>query len=105
MRLERVEGPECPRCGCRDTAGTASGLRLCLHCGKRFSKGAGSDPARPRSPDQKLRPGVEPAPQKLVARCKACGSDDVVVTHTVQSRRVRYRRCRRCGARWKTVIA
>ncbi len=42
--LQRVEGPECPRCGCEDTElleevtrwGKRSERRQCNHCGKVF---------------------------------------------------------------------
>jgi Zn ribbon nucleic-acid-binding protein len=41
--LERLAGPDCPRCGCNDTADVTTRLdeslrkALCLYCGNKFA--------------------------------------------------------------------
>lgn len=99
MKLERVEGPECPHCGCMDQAvlsrsrwnGRYTERRGCRHCGHIFSAQS-TDDLEPEPPT--YYPAILPV-------CPTCGSTDNVVTHTL--RPIRHHRCRQCGERFKST--
>lgn len=93
--LGRVDGPECPTCGCRDSAelaaavslwGNPSSRRRCRHCATEWS----------------ADPDDSPAYSFEFPTCRRCGSR-MLVTRTAD--RVRYLKCSRgnCGETGKAV--
>lgn len=81
--LERVEGPECPMCGCRDSAELGDGVSLwgkiatrrrCRHCATEWSESA-----------------AELAEYRLeYPLCRKCGARMLVVS---TRGRIRYLKC------------
>lgn len=111
--LSRVDGPECPRCGCQQGETLASWERVhherqggqfvetyretvlrrqCAHCGKVFAA-----VARPTN-GQHPRAPIVPFFKVL---CPVCGSDDNLVTHT-RAAGLRYHKCNACDATFKS---
>ena len=105
--LDRVEGPECPGCGCRASTivrrFTSWGVdpdddsrlgerpfarRVCDYCGRSFT--APLDPSEP---------AAKPVAYKPIA-CPVCGSKDVKVTST--QRPIRHHKCRACAVNFKS---
>lgn len=106
--MVRIDGPECPRCGCPDSEilkaggkrwfGVTSDLRGCNHCGKTFS-------APHEAPELEPDPVLPAEPPAAAAYhfgppevCKGCGTRG-----RVQSTRKakRYVKCGKCGRTWK----
>ena len=97
--LDRVDGAECPGCGCRDSAIVKAGSRwgkpftrrTCNHCGRLFSATAPSDSTGDTAVEVVAYP---------VLHCPSCTSIDVRVTST--RRPLRHHVCDACGHRFKT---
>lgn len=100
---ERIDGPKCPQCGCRDGHTVASGTwggmsqvrRVCKHCNRRFSAVAAPAQADPPANDTAIAYHYS-KPDK----CGSCGTAGRVY-HT--GRGVRYVKCPKCSARWKEI--
>ena len=113
--LDRVDGPECTRCGCRDCmilsapeliapAGengsrlpwVSYGKAVCHHCETRFSFAP--------QPEQKPATPVYSGPT-----CPDCASPDTVCTSSPKPKpgkaRKRYHKCEACGSRFTTEDA
>jgi hypothetical protein len=121
FRLEKVEGPECPDCGCLDNevlqeqvrtgveidpvAKTQrkmiakSEYRLCLHCRVRFWIRGGWEPA---DPDQAPQPTIVDV-RRDGRICPICGAGPSATRATSTQGAVQYRKCGCCGERFKNV--
>lgn len=116
--MMRVDGPECPRCGCQDSEsgphfdrwGRQAMRRRCRNCGKEWvdrlrasSRVAGPHQTRPE-PVTENRPGdtVSVAVYWVAVspKCPECGSDAVIVQRT--ARPIRYHKCNDCGGNFKS---
>lgn len=91
MLLERINGPECPTCGCRDGEtlrahgalwGEQRPRRRCNHCGRTFTAGLA------------YRPAKQP-------HCPECGSPNTKITSSPLP--IRWHKCQDCDAAFKTV--
>lgn len=109
FRLSKVEGPECPGCGCCDSVvverstwfGKPQESRRCTNCGKKFNAPAPPVPNAPRAPEPSVNQGVV----YHVIRCPQCKSRNTQVTSTPKAAnapQVRYHRCRECGHPFKS---
>ncbi len=105
--LDRVEGPECPACGCRASTivkrYTTWGVdadddtklgevecarRVCNHCAHSFT-----------APLGRSEPAERPVAYKVLT-CPVCGSKDTLVTGT--KRPIRHHKCRSCKVNFKS---
>jgi len=112
MQLERIDGPECTRCGCRDCivlsepeltrpaneSGTGEpwlsyGKAICNHCQQRFA-------FAPQPESQ------EAVPVYSGPTCPDCGSTKTTCTSSPRPKagkpRRRYHKCDACGSRFTT---
>lgn len=119
MNLDHCGGPECPRCGCRDTEVlqaprpdawfARAGRARCRHCGRSFIVTADADAAIPAGPEPEPSAPIESddPPREdgvvryVLVRCPECGSSDTAITRT--SRPIRYHKCRACNHAFKSV--
>jgi ribosomal protein S27E len=111
--LERCTGPACPHCGCQDAeilrqpnpdtaSWWADGRARCNHCGREFAfKELPQDNAEISEDTSEIERPADLGVPFIPVRCPDCRSDDVVVTST--RRPIRWHRCRKCGARFKSV--
>lgn len=97
MRLDKVQSPECRKCGCNATHLVRVGQRFgdpwarfqCDHCGHEFTIG--------REPDGEVA-GV---PYNTVhCRCPVCNAVNPTVTSS--PRPIRRHACQNCGATFKS---
>ena len=98
----RVDGPECPECGCRESVvvgrsgwwGRPSTRRRCGFCAVEFSA--------VEDDDEEEDAAVDDVVKFHVVRCPFCGSEDTKVTST--RRPVRHHRClaEGCGLTFKS---
>lgn len=103
MRLEKVTGPECPKCGCSDSVvirsevrwGKAQDRRRCQNCSSTWSAPAAEDL------DDQVHAKQHQAVVYHVMRCPSSSGTRVLVTHT--ERPIRYHRCQDCRHRFKSV--
>lgn len=112
--LERVIGPECKRCGCRDCmiiseptevhaggeTGTGQpwitpGSAICRHCNQRFTFVAVAPP--------------ESRPLYAGPQCPECGCGETKCTHTYPPKEIPVRKrrhvCKQCGSKFVTESA
>ncbi|MFH1268668.1 MAG: hypothetical protein ABIK89_23325 [Planctomycetota bacterium] len=102
MRLDKVNGPECPACGCEDGEvlelstwfGQPRERRRCNHCGRIWLANV-EPPAEIPQPEDVDRPVV----YQLTA-CPHCGSTRTHVTST--RRPIRHHKCLACGWTFKS---
>jgi len=95
-----IDGPACPRCGCRDTELVGRGTRWgkpiqqrrCRHCRREWT-------VRPENGDRESAQYV-PVLYSLEIRCPSCDSTNTVVTST--RRPIRHHKCRDCGICFKS---
>ena len=108
--LERLIGPECPRCGCCDSRIVSSGTwwgserqrRQCKNCGKLFGAQPVATPSENAGSQQALTPIAQAGPVTyVVMRCPHCDSTDTCITSTRKP--VRHHKCRGCGETFKSV--
>lgn len=111
MKLRIVKGPECPNCGCRQSAFVSRGQRwgqsidrrCCRHCGKMYAAAV----ADPGTADAETVKVEEPLGGSVityrvpVVKCPECSSTDTVVRST--RRPTRHHKCRNCEAAFKSV--
>lgn len=105
MRLDRVLGPDCPCCGCKDGAtlrryqrgGKVREQRSCRHCAHVWT--ATLD--EPVTDEQPAEPEQDRGVVYHVVVCPACGSKKTHVTST--RRPIRLHKCRDCGHTFKSV--
>lgn len=104
--LTRVDGPECPRCGCTDSeivrwqrgwSGRRQARRRCRHCGAVFS---GESEQDDDEEDAVGEPAARQPVRYVTTRCPSCGSADVKVTST--RRPIRHHKCQACGETFKS---
>lgn len=128
VRIPLVDGPMCPRCGCRDSkvlqvprdgSWFASGQARCNHCGTRFGfrnkvqqqPMAISDPQPMALPPVQVQsPGpfsmrvdvIQPSVSIHIepGHCPDCG---VMANAYSTKGRTQYRKCPECGKRFKTM--
>lgn len=115
MNLKEVQGPECPRCGCRDASqvrqvsrwGQPAQRLRCRHCGYLWTvrtveeaQDADPAPAKGTRPDVLAKDGGLCVQYHLV-RCPGCGGEKCRVYRTL--RPVRYHKCGDCGLSFKSV--
>jgi len=110
MTLQRVQGPDCPECGCQDAEvvdrGTRWGQpherRQCNHCGRTWYA-AVEQSAVSDQPSAEAESNDE-ADQLVVYRsvcCPHCGSAQTKVTST--RRPIRHHKCLECGWSFKSM--
>ncbi|UCG33288.1 MAG: hypothetical protein JSU68_01405 [Phycisphaerales bacterium] len=109
MAFQRVDGPECPDCGCQDSTrlseaskwGKKAHWRECRHCRRRWIAQSQAE-AETNHGTPQVSHGepvvVYPTPAKI--HCPECNCTDTRVTTT--RRPVRHHKCRHCGARFKS---
>lgn len=101
--LHRVEGAECPRCGCAQSTPAGRAMkwgqewerRECAHCGTRFTAAPAE---RPDDADGEMAEGG--GVEYLTTRCPRCGGASKVYS---SKKPIRYHVCTECGARFKSV--
>jgi transcription elongation factor Elf1 len=117
MFLEPADGPECPRCGCRDSkiveAGNPAGWfarqgrARCGACGLFFAVSAPAAAARQPAISREMAPAPEasgPVPHAVIyrpVRCPQCGGKKCPVKST--KGRIRNHKCSQCGHAFKSV--
>lgn len=131
--LQRVDGPECPRCGCPDSTillgasprwisavdpktgapwgqNSPTQRRRCRACGELFyappASAPADEPAASTPPAVSAGNGPPSGVRYYVLRCPKCRSDQVKVTKTMHPHdapTVRYHKCGECGHRFKSV--
>lgn len=126
-QLQLADGPQCPRCGCRDSRilqmptvdptswyarATATGRARCNHCGQVFTfrgldpKAVGAVMAAVDDPPAAAAPPPKDTAYPVRA-CPECGSPDVRVTSSPKpkpgSPKIRYHECAACLAGFKSV--
>lgn len=100
----RRDDPPCPACGCTASAvhsrrtrwGKPAEVRVCDHCGRRFTHLPDGPADAPGSTGDYDGP---PVPY-LRTNCPACGGTDTLVRKARQP--VRWHACRSCGARFRS---
>lgn len=100
LRLDKINAPECPKCGCNATELVGAGQRggrpwarfACDNCDHQFS--IGTIPSEPG-----LVNGV--TYQAVNCRCPKCRAANPPVQST--QGKVRFHRCDNCGQRFKSV--
>lgn len=118
MTLQKINGPECPRCGCRDSRPVSEARRWgrgqrrrCAYCNHTWTphRGDWSEyPTLREAMERGVAPGAEDPPNGdpdrgvtyQVIRCPACRSDETRVTRTM--RPIRYHKCEACGNNFKS---
>lgn len=105
--MRRVEGPECPGCGCPDSEVQKRWTwfehlyerRRCAHCGREFTVSAGAAPpaASTASPQNGGMINFH------VIRCPKCRGERTRVYSVHKP--VRYHRCADCGESFKSIEA
>ena len=110
MNLRRVQGPECPKCGCADAEviqrserwGHVYERRRCLYCKHRWfvtvEPKAVSDE---RSAEAESNGGADKIVVYRPVTCPECGSTHCPVTST--RRPHRHHKCLACGWCFKSV--
>lgn len=101
MQLDPVDGPECPRCGCRDCRVESTYKRWgkpfatvrCAHCNKRHEAPQAAESDKPTEPE--TNPATWPYP-----KCPACNSSRTKVRRTKKP--IRYQECVACGHKFKS---
>ncbi|MBE3132299.1 MAG: hypothetical protein IMZ55_02415 [Acidobacteria bacterium] len=103
--LQKLDGPECPRCGCADARlvrverrwGKRSEILRCQHCGETFT---------PIEPQEDPRPAT-PAIGYYKVICPKCASPkfQVMSTRQIGNSTVRFHRCEVCGTTGKSTVA
>lgn len=121
MIIPQIVGPECPRCGCRNSFvvkvqswfGARVILRRCRHCATRFN--APAEPVEEPSLDIP-KGGFLPESAKTVSyssalvkcRCPKCQARNPPVKSTQtagDSAKIRHHKCAKCGETFKSVEA
>jgi len=116
MMLRRVEGPECPRCGCQDAEvvgrsarwGQVHERRQCSHCGRTWLTAVEEEPSAV-SGQPSVTPAAEPEPAEDADQvvvypaicCPQCGSKRTKVSST--RRPIRFHKCLECGWTFKSA--
>jgi transposase-like protein len=106
--LQRITGPECPRCGCADSQriqaferwGRAHERRRCEHCHHIFN--AAIQEEQLEAPPGNDQAAVVYDPVKV--RCPKCGTANPPVTSKPRAG-VRWHKCGVCGETFKSAEA
>lgn len=114
--LQRVQGPECPKCGCRaslrireyESWGKPWETRRCDYCFKTWNAEVISSSAAAtyerKGPADKPADGIKIPRERttvaLAVKCPKCGSEHTRVTST--RRPIRHHKCKECGKCFKT---
>ena len=104
IRLQPIEGPDCPDCGCTDSAEVdrvtwgdrEMSVRICGNCGRRWRVGV----AELESTTDTTTPTGTQGVAYHVLRCPECGSDATRVTST--RRPLRWHKCDDCDHTFKS---
>jgi len=104
--LERVHGPECPRCGCEDSRVVHAGKRWGRERQRRQCQACGgilyvSPPDTKRRPPANEDTGPPGTVTYTLVHCPECSSSDTYVTST--RRPIRHHKCRACSHGFKSV--
>lgn len=114
MNLRKIQGPNCPKCGCNASTvvrlstqwGKTIEHRACDYCLHVYCAPAADGPADGRAVDPPA-PSLQPPASDdsgvayPILRCPKCHSRDVRVTST--RRPVRHHQCTACRHRFKSV--
>lgn len=114
--LSKVDGPACPRCGCRHSSpllaltrwGQSVQKRGCRNCGKVFTVNIAKvepNPVTHAAPPEVTHDDVD-LHDPIRCRCRHCGSTNTKVTRTMPDSggtRLRYHACNACGQTFKSA--
>jgi uncharacterized Zn finger protein len=122
MSLPVADGPECPKCGCRDAETFGAVVRwgfegtaaVCRHCGHQWTDEQVTpqpfDQAAMEALGQNQSSPVSSGGSYARTQCPDCGSTKTLVQSTRRPPRnasfrvtIRYHKCRRCGHTFKTA--
>ena len=110
--MRMASGPECPRCGCKDSrvervrarwGGKSASRRICSHCSRAWTSTEAEERDAARlEPEKPAGPKVEPIIYwvAVAPSCPYCGSERTLVTHTM--RPIRHHKCPECERSFKS---